>query len=1014
MPADPAAVKALFLEAVAIDDPCARAAFVHDRCGQDAALQARVNALLDANDGAVAHEPTASLGAADAPAAAATADYPGPTEQAGTVIAGKYTLLERLGEGGMGSVWRARQTEPVKRFVAVKLIKAGMDSKAVLVRFEAERQALALMDHPNIARVLDGGLQDGRPFFVMELVKGVPITDYCDQRKLTPKERLELFVPVCAALQHAHHKGIIHRDIKPSNVLVALYDDRPVVKVIDFGVAKATGAALTEHTLDTGIGAVVGTPEYMSPEQATFNNLDIDTRSDVYALGVLLYELLAGSPPFARKELEKQGLLEMLRVVREEEPPRPSTKLSTAEALPSLSANRGTEPRKLTSLLRHELDWIVMKALEKDRSRRYETANGFAADVNRYLAGEPVLAHPPSAAYRLRKFVHRHRPQVLAASLVLLALLAGVVGTTLGLVQANQAAEAERSARDDAVQQQVLAEKAAAQERQAKVREAQRADGEKKAKLEAEAKRQEAERNLAFAKKANAILGSVFAGLDPKQIAESGRPLQDVLRQNLRQAVDELEGSAIGEPLEVAAMQDTLGRSLLGLGEAALAIEVLQKALNTRKAGLAPDHPDTLASINSLALAYQDSGQLARAVTLFEETLPKMKAQVGPDQLDTLTIMNNLAWAYRASGQFAKAVLLFEETLPKMKATLGPDHPDTLTTMNNLALAYQASGQLDRAVLLLEETLPKMKATLGPDHPLTFTAMNNLALAYKASGQLARAVPLFEETLEKRKTKLGPDHPDTLESMHNLAWAYKASGQLARAVLLLDETLEKCRAKLSPDHPLTLTCMNNLAMAYQASGQLARAVLLFEQTLEKLKAKLGPDHPNTISCMGNLGKAYADARQGDKAAATLTAFVDGRRKRAPKDSLQFAGLLAQVALELLGCGQYAAAESLLRECLAIRAKTQPDAWTTFNTQSLLGGALLGLKKYQEAEPLLLQGYEGMKARQAKIPSQGHTRIPQALNRLIELYTMTDRPDEAKQWQAERAKYPAGPKQPQNK
>ncbi|HEV3386980.1 MAG TPA: serine/threonine-protein kinase, partial [Gemmata sp.] len=401
----------LFVAAIAIADPTERAAFLDRECAENPALRQRLEALIAGSE--------QSRSPLDNPHAQATGErtvthggHPAtclhvPAEQAGAVIAGKYTLVELIGEGGMGSVWRAEQTDPVKRFVAVKLIKAGMDSKQVLARFEAERQALALMDHPNIAKVLDGGLHEHRPFFVMELVKGVPITDYCDRCKLTPKERLELFVPVCQAIQHAHQKGVIHRDIKPSNVLIALYDDKPVVKVIDFGVAKATSGALTERTIDTGFGGVVGTPQYMSPEQATFNNLDIDTRSDVYALGVLLYELLTGSPPFSRQELEKKGLLEVLRVVREEEPPRPSTKLSTADALLTLSANRGTEPKKLTGLLRNDLDWIVMKALEKDRARRYETATGFAADVQRYLSGEAVQAHPPSTGYRLKKFVRR-------------------------------------------------------------------------------------------------------------------------------------------------------------------------------------------------------------------------------------------------------------------------------------------------------------------------------------------------------------------------------------------------------------------------------------------------------------------------------------------------------------------------------------------------------------------------------------------------------------------------------
>ncbi|HYH66737.1 MAG TPA: protein kinase [Urbifossiella sp.] len=409
-------VEEIFL--VAADKPAGeRAAYLDAACAGNPELRARVEALIRSHDGA------GSLLEKPLFRTAPTVDHVPPAEEPGAVI-GPYKLVEPIGEGGMGSVWMAQQTEPVKRVVAVKLIKAGMDSRQVIARFEAERQALALMDHPNIARVLDAGTTAaGRPYFVMDLVKGVPITRYCDEHHLTPRQRLELFLPVCRAVQHAHQKGIIHRDIKPSNVLVALYDGRPVPKVIDFGVAKAAGQPLTDKTLVTGFGVIVGTLEYMSPEQAEVNQLDIDTRSDIYSLGVLLYELLTGTPPFSRRELEKAGMLEMLRVIREQEPSKPSTKLSTAQGLPTLAANRGTDPAKLTKLVRGELDWIVMKALEKDRNRRYETANGFAMDVQRYLADEPVLAGRPSAVYRLRKFARRNRARLAVAAALGLVLL---------------------------------------------------------------------------------------------------------------------------------------------------------------------------------------------------------------------------------------------------------------------------------------------------------------------------------------------------------------------------------------------------------------------------------------------------------------------------------------------------------------------------------------------------------------------------------------------------------------
>jgi serine/threonine protein kinase/tetratricopeptide (TPR) repeat protein len=1132
MAIDPVRAKSLFLAASEMPDPAERAAYLERECRRDADLRGRVEALLRANDAAsvAPAEPGDGTSAHVPERPGPTADYGDPTARIGAVIAGKYKLGERIGEGGMGSVWIAQQSEPVKRKVAIKLIKAGMDSKSVLARFEAERQALAVMDHPNIAKVLDGGLHDARPYFVMELVKGVPITEFCDARKLTPRERLELFVPVCQAIQHAHQKGIIHRDIKPSNVLVALYDDKPVPKVIDFGIAKATGGTLTEHTIETAFGGVVGTPEYMSPEQASLNNLDIDTRSDVYSLGVLLYELLTGSPPFARKELEKHGLLEILRVVREEEPPRPSTKLSKLSShhaprdepglvsrsetatLASVAANRGTEPKKLTGLLRSELDWVVMKALEKDRTRRYETANGFAADVLRYLAGEAVIAHPPSTTYRLRKFVRRNRPQVIAASLVFLALVAGVIGTTLGLLEARR--------------QERLALAAADEERQAKQREAERAEGEKKAKEEAEAKRKEAETNLAFATKGNDILGSVFAGLDPKQNYATVGELSQALKDNLKKAVQDLDGAAIGDQLVVARMQNTLGQSLLGLGDHAQAIILFEKARDTCNAKLGPDHPDTLhstnnlaaaysaagqrdralplleetlklwkeklgsdhhhtlASMNNLAAAYHSAGQFDRALPLFEETLKLSKAKVGPDHPQTLTCMNNLANVYRDAGMLDRALPLFEETLKLQKAKLGPDHPETLTTMSSLAGAYREAGQHDRALSLVEDSVKLTKEKLGQDHPRTLAAMGNLAVVYRSAGQFGRALPLMEETFKLTKEKLGPDHVETLKAMGNLAGAYDSARQFDRALPLYEETLKLLKAKLGPDHPHTITAMNNLALAYRSADQLDRALALQEESLKLIKAKLGPDHPDTLKNMGNLGAAYWALKQLDKsvplfeellplqvaklgrghpdtqstvanlgvnykdagrvaeavplleeayqaskkharlrwvckplfdayvlagkphdAVKLLDEVVAEARSQLPKDSPQLAGHLAQICLVLLEMKRYAEAEPLLRECLAIRQTKEPNDWRTYNTQSLLGGALLGQQKYADAEPLLLKGYEGMKAREKTIPPQGAIRIPEAVDRLIGLYTATNKPDEAKKWQAERAKYP---------
>jgi serine/threonine protein kinase/tetratricopeptide (TPR) repeat protein len=993
---------------------------------------------------------------------------PAAEPSAGTVIDGKYKLTEMVGEGGMGSVWVAHQTEPVRRKVAVKLIKAGMDSKQVLARFDAERQALAVMDHPNIAKVLDGGLHYGHPYFVMELVKGVPVTQFCDEQKRTPHQRLELFVPVCQAIQHAHQKGVIHRDIKPSNVLVALYDDKPVVKVIDFGVAKATGAALTEHTLDTGFGAVVGTPAYMSPEQASLNNLDVDTRSDVYALGVLLYELLTGSPPFSGQELQKKGVLEMLRVVREEEPPRPSTKLSTADALPTLSANRGTEPKKLTGLLRNELDWIVMKALEKDRTRRYDTANGFAADVLRYLTGEPVLAHPPGAGYRLRKFVRRNRVQVIAAGGVLLALVAGVIGTTLGLVEAHRQTEIARGetlkkeeARAEEARQKGIAE----EERQAAV---------------LALKRQE--------KTTEALVG-VLRDIYPTSEEKEGLPLRTLLARNLKGAADALQTGDAGDPLSTARMQTFLGTAFIGVGDAKAAVAVLDRAVTAYRERLGLDDPTTLDATNQLALAHRADGEPEKGVELLTDALKRSRATRGPDHLQTLGLMNNLAVTLRHAKQLAKALPYYFEVEAKTRATMGPKHQSTLAATHDLALAHKDLGRADKALPLLEDTLAAARTVLGDDHPFTLKTMSNLADIYGNARELKKAMSLLLEALGGRRKKLGPTHPETLGTMHTLAMghldagepamavplleeeleglqarfgadhlrtlntvellaqAYLVGGQLDKALPLMADTLTRAEAKFGKDHPSTLGLMNNLAASYWQAKQYDKAVAMFERLLPLHEAKFGKDHPLTINVQANLGVNYGDAGRLKEAVATLEDAVHKMGKHPPvnvarlkwvplalhanyeraglhdkaeasyrkglddavkqfgEDHADTATAGVMLATNLLKQAKYADAEPLLVKAVATREKAAPDAWTTFNTRSLLGGALLGQKKYADAEPLLVKGYEGMKEREKAIPPQGDTRIPEALDRLIELSTATNKPDDVKKYQELRAKYP---------
>jgi eukaryotic-like serine/threonine-protein kinase len=803
----------------------------------------------------------------------------GGSEAAGTRI-GPYKLLQRIGEGGMGTVWMAEQTEPVKRRVAVKLIKVGMDSQQVLARFEAERQALALMDHPSIARVLDAGTtENGRPFFVMEMVKGVPITKYCDDHHLPPKERLQLFIQVCNAIQHAHHKGIIHRDIKPSNVLVGEYDGKPLPKVIDFGLAKATAQSLTERTLVTNFGGILGTIEYMSPEQTEFNSMDIDTRADIYALGVMLYELLTGTTPLSGQRPKQAALDEVLRLVREGEPPKPSSRLTESkDSLTVVAAQRMTEPMRLTRLVRGELDWLVMKALEKDRNRRYDTANAFALDIQRYLKDEPVLASPPSTLYRMRKFAKRNKGSLVAAALVLLALVGGIVGTTLGLLQAREQRDAADVARQTAETQRDRAVKAEDE--------------------------------------ARAVLGffesKVLAAARPKG-QDGGLGIDATIRAAADAAEPKIGDGFRDNPLVEASIRAVLGSTYYFLGEANLAIRQHQRALELRKSHLPAEHPDTLVSMNHLASAYLQAGRINDALPLFEQTLKVRRATLGPEHRDTLESMNNLAAAYQLGKRYKDAVPLYKETLKLRTETLGAEHPKTLDTMTNLALAYQATGRHKDALPLLEETLRLQRANQGEKHLDALGTMNNLALALWSTKRLSEAVPLYDETLKLAKDLLGPEHPNTL------------------------------------------TCMKNHAECSEEFGRWDLAEPSRRDLAANSKSKAGPD------------------------------------------SVQYADKLNLLGFNLLHQKKDAEAEPVLRNCLAIIEKKQPDNFAPFYIQILLGSSLLGQKKYADAEPLLMQGYEGMKKRAANMPPQAQSALTASLEWIVELYEATDQKDKVTEW-----------------
>ncbi len=820
---------------------------------------------------------------------------------------GPYRLFQRIGEGGMGEVWLAEQAEPVRRRVALKIIKAGMDTRQVVARFEAERQTLALMDHPSIAKVFDAGeTPQGRPYFVMEFVQGVPITDYCDRQRLANRERLDLFVQVCGAVQHAHQKAIIHRDLKPSNVLIALQDGKPVPKIIDFGVAKATSQRLTEKTMFTEMGVLIGTPEYMSPEQAEMTGQGVDTRTDVYALGVMLYELLVGALPFDPKELRKAGFEGILRKIRDEEPPKPSTRVSTLGDRSTESARqRRVDLRTLRSQLRGDLDWITMKALEKNRTRRYGSPSELAADLVRHMNDEPVLAGPPSATYRARKFVKRHRLGVGASAAAIVVLLGFAVAMA---VQARRIA-AEREASDQVSQ----------------------------------------------------FLANMLINVDPQTLGNT-------LWRDLHERVAEVR-RGLGEPKErVSAALASLDHDLAGVNATDAALKLLDEQVLAR-AGESIERdlgrePRIAARLEyTLASTYVNLGLYGPAEVHAKRAVGIHERMLGREDPDTLRSMSRLAGVYYGQGRYAEAEKLFQETLESQRRILGQDNPDTLRSMSNLGNVYDSQGRYDEAVTLLTETLERRRHVLGPDHPDTLASMDNLAGTYYGQGRYAEAEKLYAETTDSERRTLGRDHPDTLRSMSNLAAVYFGEARYPEAERLYTEAIESERRALGQDHPNTLASMNNLAGVYNSEGRYAEAEKLFMVTIEGKRRVLGPDHPETLRSMSNLAEVYENQGRYREAEKLYSETIEGERRalgREHPDALtSTVGLAAVYKME----GRYAEAEKLLREALEIQRRVlgqeHPDT-----LESMYGLACVAARRGDRTQALdwlrhaVEQGFKG--------------------------------------------------------